>query len=129
MQKVYADQFNARMLNNDIKHWIIGFEGAKGTLYQREKFELQFKFSNEYVEVLDSYLALFSLKIANRITSSNINNQNIQVIFIGKTPELEHIYSVNQYYLMNGQLPQMYHLYVSQSNPCYQVLQKNETSK
>ncbi|CAK59733.1 unnamed protein product (macronuclear) [Paramecium tetraurelia] len=69
MQKSYVDQFNVRMPNNDIKHWIVAFEGAKGTLYQGEKFELQFKFSNEYPI------------------------ESPEVIFIGKPPEHEHIYS------------------------------------
>ncbi|CAD8185742.1 unnamed protein product [Paramecium octaurelia] len=68
MQKSYTDQFNVRMPNNDIKHWIVAFEGAKGTLYQGEKFELQFKFSNEYVEILILIQLFFSLKLANRIS-------------------------------------------------------------
>ncbi|CAD8110139.1 unnamed protein product [Paramecium primaurelia] len=65
MQKAYADQFNVRMPNNDIKHWIVAFEGAKGTLYQGEKFELQFKFSNEYVELLILIQLFFLMKLAN----------------------------------------------------------------
>ncbi|CAD8101674.1 unnamed protein product [Paramecium primaurelia] len=68
MQKSYTDQFNVRMPNNDIKHWIVAFEGAKGTLYQGEKFELQFKFSNDYVEILILIQLFFSLKLANRIS-------------------------------------------------------------
>ncbi|CAK64844.1 unnamed protein product (macronuclear) [Paramecium tetraurelia] len=71
MQKSFANEFNIKLPNNEISHWIVGFEGAKGTLYEGEKFELQFKFPNSYVEPIESP----------------------EVVFLGKPPEHEHIYS------------------------------------
>lgn len=34
--------------NFDLFSWIINMEGAAGTLYEGERFQLQFKFSNKY---------------------------------------------------------------------------------
>jgi ubiquitin-conjugating enzyme E2 W len=39
MQKNYADVFAVKLVNNDIKHWIVGFKGAQGTIYDGEQFE------------------------------------------------------------------------------------------
>ncbi|KAM3136268.1 hypothetical protein pb186bvf_011567 [Paramecium bursaria] len=69
LQKNYADVFQVKNPGNNLKHWIVAFEGAKGTLYEGEKFELQFKFSDDYPI------------------------ESPEVIFIGKPPEHEHIYS------------------------------------
>ncbi|KAJ3044371.1 ubiquitin-conjugating enzyme E2 W [Rhizophlyctis rosea] len=35
-------------VQDDLKHWRIQVEGAKGTLYENESFTLQFKFGNNY---------------------------------------------------------------------------------
>ncbi|CAH1961505.1 unnamed protein product [Acanthoscelides obtectus] len=32
----------------NLLHWIIDIRGAAGTLYEGERFQLQFKFSNKY---------------------------------------------------------------------------------
>ncbi|CAD8145140.1 unnamed protein product [Paramecium octaurelia] len=59
MKKSFANEFNIQLPKNEISHWIIGFEGAKGTLYEGEKFELQFKFPNNYVEAFILIQLLF----------------------------------------------------------------------
>lgn len=33
MQKSHSETFTIKLINNDIKHWIIGFNGAKDTIY------------------------------------------------------------------------------------------------
>eukprot|EP00825_Cyclidium_porcatum_P048250 TRINITY_DN8050_c0_g1_i1.p1 TRINITY_DN8050_c0_g1~~TRINITY_DN8050_c0_g1_i1.p1 ORF type:complete len:171 (-),score=32.32 TRINITY_DN8050_c0_g1_i1:451-963(-) len=69
MQKNYKEQFVVTLPNNDLKTWHIAFKGAKGTLYDGEQFKLQFKFSPEYPI------------------------ESPEVIFVGKVPQHEHIYS------------------------------------
>ena len=39
MQKNYKDIFEVVLPNNDLKLWNISFIGAKGTLYEGEKFK------------------------------------------------------------------------------------------
>uniref|UniRef100_A0AAR2KG60 N-terminal E2 ubiquitin-conjugating enzyme n=1 Tax=Pygocentrus nattereri TaxID=42514 RepID=A0AAR2KG60_PYGNA len=39
---------NERSVQNTITEWFIDMEGASGTLYEGEKFQLLFKFSNRY---------------------------------------------------------------------------------
>jgi ubiquitin-conjugating enzyme E2 W len=36
------------LAEQNLLHWIINMEGAAGTLYEGERFQLQFKFSNKY---------------------------------------------------------------------------------
>ncbi|KAL4452961.1 hypothetical protein ABPG74_002526 [Tetrahymena malaccensis] len=69
MQKNYKDQFHVTLPNNDLKLWHVEFTAAQGTIFQGEKFKLQFKFSPEYPI------------------------ESPEVIFIGKIPDHEHIYS------------------------------------
>lgn len=46
------EPFKAELVNNDLKHWLISFEGAKDTIYEGEKFKLQLRFSEQYVRHL-----------------------------------------------------------------------------
>ena len=69
IQKNYKDVFQVELPTNDIKLWHVIFEGALSTIYSNEKFKLQFKFSADYPI------------------------ESPEVIFIGKPPEHEHIYS------------------------------------
>ena len=39
MQKNYKDVFEVTLPTNDIKLWNIGFIGAKGTIFEGEKFK------------------------------------------------------------------------------------------
>jgi ubiquitin-conjugating enzyme E2 W len=39
MQKNYVDQFQVQLVNNNIKHWVVAFQGAQGGIYQNEKFQ------------------------------------------------------------------------------------------
>ncbi|ROL44607.1 Ubiquitin-conjugating enzyme E2 W, partial [Anabarilius grahami] len=39
---------NERSVQNTITEWLIDMEGAPGTLYEGEKFQLLFKFSGRY---------------------------------------------------------------------------------
>ena len=69
IQKNYKETFTVALPNGDLKLWHISFVGATGSVYAGEKFTLQFKFSPEYpIEAPE-------------------------VIFIGKPPDHEHIYS------------------------------------
>lgn len=43
------ETFHAELVNNDLKTWVISFEGAKQTIYTGEKFKLQMRFSDQYV--------------------------------------------------------------------------------
>lgn len=63
------DTFRAEMINGDLKIWQVSFEGAKGTIYEGEKFKLQLRFSDQYPI------------------------ESPEVIFVGKPPDHEHIYS------------------------------------
>lgn len=38
MQKNYVDTFQVQLVNNDIKHWIVSFTAAQGTVYEGEQF-------------------------------------------------------------------------------------------
>jgi len=69
MQKNYKDVFKVDLPNSDLKIWHISFIGAAETIYTSETFKLQFKFSNDYPI------------------------ESPEVIFLGKPPEHEHIYS------------------------------------
>ena len=64
------DTFSVQLVNNDMKVWLVTFEGAKNTIYTGEKFTLQFRFNNQYV----------SLWITQPIESP-------EVVFVGKPPE------------------------------------------
>ena len=69
MQKNYSSQFVVELPNNDLKVWHIHFPGGSGTIYENEQFLLQFKFPPEYpIEAPE-------------------------VLFLGKPPDHEHIYS------------------------------------
>ncbi|XP_018334867.1 ubiquitin-conjugating enzyme E2 W [Agrilus planipennis] len=39
---------DAELAEKNLLQWIIYMEGVQGTLYEGEKFQLQFKFSNKY---------------------------------------------------------------------------------
>ncbi|XP_073855130.1 ubiquitin-conjugating enzyme E2 W isoform X12 [Macaca fascicularis] len=39
---------NEKSVQNSITQWIVDMEGAPGTLYEGEKFQLLFKFSSRY---------------------------------------------------------------------------------
>ncbi|XP_058033273.1 ubiquitin-conjugating enzyme E2 W isoform X4 [Ahaetulla prasina] len=39
---------NEKSVQNSITQWIVDMEGASGTLYEGEKFQLLFKFSSRY---------------------------------------------------------------------------------
>eukprot|EP00828_Plagiopyla_frontata_P044497 TRINITY_DN728_c0_g2_i2.p1 TRINITY_DN728_c0_g2~~TRINITY_DN728_c0_g2_i2.p1 ORF type:complete len:152 (-),score=24.13 TRINITY_DN728_c0_g2_i2:79-534(-) len=69
IQKNYKDQFSVNLPNKDLKLWHIGFVGTKGSAFENEKYTLQFKFSPEYPI------------------------ESPEVIFVGKSPDHEHIYS------------------------------------
>ena len=43
------ETFQAELVNNDLKTWVVSFEGAKETIYSGEKFKLQLRFSDQYV--------------------------------------------------------------------------------
>ncbi|RZC34696.1 ubiquitin-conjugating enzyme E2 W, partial [Asbolus verrucosus] len=40
---------DADLAEQNLLHWIINMEGAAGTLYEGERFQLQFKFTNKYI--------------------------------------------------------------------------------
>lgn len=42
---VYVDE---ESIGQNLTQWIVRMEGAKGTLYEDEQFQLQFKFSSKY---------------------------------------------------------------------------------
>lgn len=42
------ETFEAELVNNDLKTWVVSFEGAKQTIYAGEKFKLQLRFSDQY---------------------------------------------------------------------------------
>ena len=63
------ETFQAELVNNDLKTWVVSFEGAKETIYSGEKFKLQLRFSDQYPI------------------------ESPEVIFVGKPPDHEHIYS------------------------------------
>ncbi|EGR30636.1 ubiquitin-conjugating enzyme e2w, putative [Ichthyophthirius multifiliis] len=69
IQKNYKDQFQVTLPKNDLQIWHIEFTASKETVFADEKFKLQFKFSPEYPI------------------------ESPEVIFIGKVPDHEHIYS------------------------------------
>ncbi|KRX09641.1 Ubiquitin-conjugating enzyme/RWD-like protein [Pseudocohnilembus persalinus] len=69
MQKNYKDQFNVVLPTNDLKLWHISFTLPKESIYAGETYKLQFKFSSEYPI------------------------ESPEVVFVGKTPDHEHIYS------------------------------------
>eukprot|EP00330_Aristerostoma_sp_ATCC50986_P011324 CAMPEP_0114587386 /NCGR_PEP_ID=MMETSP0125-20121206/10351_1 /TAXON_ID=485358 ORGANISM="Aristerostoma sp., Strain ATCC 50986" /NCGR_SAMPLE_ID=MMETSP0125 /ASSEMBLY_ACC=CAM_ASM_000245 /LENGTH=146 /DNA_ID=CAMNT_0001783255 /DNA_START=63 /DNA_END=503 /DNA_ORIENTATION=+ len=69
IQKNYKEVFDVSLPNGDLKLWHIKFTGAKETIFSGEKFTLQFKFGPDYpIEAPE-------------------------VLFLGKGPEHEHIYS------------------------------------
>eukprot|EP01016_Furgasonia_blochmanni_P014349 TRINITY_DN174_c0_g1_i20.p1 TRINITY_DN174_c0_g1~~TRINITY_DN174_c0_g1_i20.p1 ORF type:complete len:191 (+),score=29.55 TRINITY_DN174_c0_g1_i20:66-638(+) len=69
IQKHYKEVFVVELPTNDIKLWNISFVGAAGTIYEGENYKLQFRFTPEYpIEAPE-------------------------VIFVGKPPDHEHIYS------------------------------------
>jgi len=39
---------DGEMVGQNLTQWIVYMEGAKGTLYEGEQFQLQFKFSSKY---------------------------------------------------------------------------------
>ncbi|XP_076673941.1 ubiquitin-conjugating enzyme E2 W isoform X2 [Andrena cerasifolii] len=39
---------DADLADQNLTQWIVHMEGAKGTLYEGERFQLQFKFSSKY---------------------------------------------------------------------------------
>lgn len=47
--KNHSDQLTIEEDKTNSRKWYLSFEGAKGSLYEGEKFKLQFKFSDEYV--------------------------------------------------------------------------------
>ena len=68
--KNFKEQFKVELKDNDINTWFITFNGAKGTVYESETFQLRIKFDDKFP--LDAP----------------------EVIFVGcKVPEHPHIYS------------------------------------
>ena len=64
MKKNYLDTFSVKLVNENIRHWIVTFKAAQGTIYDGEQFEyyynylsfsLQLKFSPEYVIIISFY--------------------------------------------------------------------------
>ena len=64
MKKNYLDTFTVKLVNDNIRHWIVTFKAAQGTIYDGEQFEycynylsfsLQLKFSPEYVIIISFY--------------------------------------------------------------------------
>jgi ubiquitin-protein ligase len=39
MLKNYKDTFTVTLVNNEIRHWIVRFNAAEGTVYSGETFE------------------------------------------------------------------------------------------
>ena len=69
LENNYQNTFRLRVIDEEKHIWHIEFEGADGSLYQGEKFTLQFRFTQEYP--FDSP----------------------EVMFIGTPPKHEHVYS------------------------------------
>lgn len=70
IQKNFKDIFKVDLPSkDDLKIWQVSFKGAPKTIYEGETYKLQFKFSPEYPI------------------------ESPEVIFIGKPPEHEHVYS------------------------------------
>ena len=49
IEKEHKETFTLEIDKDYPTKWYISFEGAKGTLYEGEKFKLQFKFGESYV--------------------------------------------------------------------------------
>ena len=43
------EQFSSKIDKENPDIWIISFQGAKNTLYEKEKFNLKFEFNDRYV--------------------------------------------------------------------------------
>lgn len=41
-------KLDENQIAQNINHWIVEIEGVVGTLYEKEIFQLQFKFNNKY---------------------------------------------------------------------------------
>lgn len=39
MKKNYLDTFTVKLVNDNIRHWIVTFKAAQGTIYDGEQFE------------------------------------------------------------------------------------------
>ena len=69
LKKNHSDQFRLDIVDKAKLIWHIHFEGAEGSLYAKEQYTLQFKFG------------------------ANYPFESAEIMFIGKPPIHEHIYS------------------------------------
>lgn len=69
LETSYKEMFKLNVIDEDKLIWQITFEGASDTLYEKEVFTLQFKYSENYPF------------------------ERPEVMFVGKPPVHEHIYS------------------------------------
>ncbi len=44
MKKNYLDTFTVKLVNDNIRHWIVTFKAAQGTIYDGEQFEYYYNY-------------------------------------------------------------------------------------
>ncbi|OMJ77426.1 hypothetical protein SteCoe_22985 [Stentor coeruleus] len=69
MTKSYTEMFQVRIKDDSMMTWEVSFVGAQGTIFAGEPYTLQFKFNPNYPI------------------------ESPEVIFLGRYPEHEHVYS------------------------------------
>ena len=74
IRRDYAQQFTVRVPDEEELKWVVDFEGPPGSVYEGERFTLKFEFDENYVSFTQPIEAP-------------------EVVFVGKPPVHEHVYS------------------------------------